>query len=338
MTLTVPTSHDQAGSVWTPPNRILAARVAGQYGLITRAQAVEGGVSRKAVACHLDAGRWVTVHPGVYLTTPGRVDWDVRSMAAVLWAGPGAALVQSSAGYAWGLVRSEPAGLEVVVPAGRRVRDADSVAVTRSRWVAERVDPNAWPHRISATHTVLDLARGQSIDRAVTLAARAVDLQLASPGQIAATLSSRPRQSDRRLLLEILSDVGQGSESAAEVRYVRDVERRHGLPPGRRQASTGTGGRRDVEYEEFGLVVEIDGRVGHQAWASRQKDGRRDRTALVRGRVTVRCFWIDLVPTACALAVDVGTIIRSRGWTGQVRRCGPSCAALRGTLVPSWGA
>lgn len=255
-----------------------------------------------------------------------------------LWAGPGAALVQSSAGYAWGLVRSEPAGLEVVVPAGRRVRDADSVAVTRSRWVAERVDPNAWPHRISATHTVLDLARGQSIDRAVTLAARAVDLQLASPGQIAAALSSRPRQSDRRLLLEILSDVGQGSESAAEVRYVRDVERRHGLPPGRRQASTDTGGRRDVDYEEFGLVVEIDGRVGHQAWASRQKDGRRDRTTLVGGRVTVRCFWVDLVPTACELAVDVGTIIRSRGWTGQVRPCGPTCAALRGTLVPSWGA
>ena len=324
--------------MWTAPDRILAARVAGQFGLVTRAQALGGGVTQKAIECHLRSGRWVAEHPGVYLTTPGRGDWAVRSMGAVLWAGPGAALARASAGYAWGLLRAEPADIEVVVPADRRVRDADRVVVTRSRWVAERVDPHAWPHRISAAHTVLDLARAQPIDRAVTLAARAADLELASPDQVAAALSSRPRQPQRGLLLEILTDIGQGSESAAEVRYVRDVERRHGLPHGRRQAPTGTGGRTDIEYEEYGLLVEIDGRVGHAAWANRQKDGRRDRTALVRGRVTVRCFWPDLVPTACALAVDVGTIMGSRGWTGQVRACGPTCAALRGTSVPSWGA
>ncbi|MDQ6896219.1 MAG: hypothetical protein M3171_06415 [Actinomycetota bacterium] len=189
-----------------------------------------------------------------------------------------------------------------------------------------------------ATHTVFDLAGGKELDRVVTLAARAIDLRLCTSAELARALSDRPRQPARRLLLEVLTDVAAGSESAAEVRYVRDVERRHGLPPGRRQASTGTGGRRDVEYEEYGLVVEIDGRVGHQAWASRQKDGRRDRTALVRGRVTVRCFWIDLVPTACELSVDVGAILQSRGWTGQVRPCGPTCAATRAALLPSAGA
>ena len=324
--------------MWTAPNRILAARVAGQFGLVTRAQALGGGVTAKALECHLSSGRWIRLHPGVYLTAPGRDDWDVRSMAAVLWAGPGAALVRASAGYAWGLVRAEPVALEVVIPGERRVRDAQGVDVSRSRWVAQRVDLGAWPHRISAAHTVLDLSTGRPIDRAVTLAARALDLRVATADQIASALSTRSRQPHRRLLLEILTDVGHGSESAAEVRYARDVERAHGLPRGRRQAPAGDGRRRDVEYEEFGLVVEIDGRIGHQAWASRQRDGRRDRKAAVGGRITVRVFWIDLVPTACELAVDVGAILQSRGWTGQVRACGPTCAVLRGTSLPSWGA
>jgi len=324
--------------MWTPPNRLLAARVAGQFGLVTRAQALGGGVTPKAIECHLDSGRWVRVHAGVYLTTPGRDDWEVRSTAAVLWAGPGGALTGASAGYAWGIIRAEPPLLEVVVPAQRLVQSLPTVAVTRSRYARARVDGSAWPHRIAATHTVFNLAAGKGVDRAVTLAARAVDLRLCTSQELARALSDRPRQAGRRLLNEVLRDVAAGSESAAEVRYVRDVESRHGLPRGRRQAPTGTGGRRDVEYEEFGLVIEIDGRLAHQAWASRQKDGRRDRTALVSGRLTVRCFWVDLVPTACELAVDVGAIMQSRGWTGQVRPCGPTCPVTRAALLPSEGA
>ncbi|MDQ6896218.1 MAG: hypothetical protein M3171_06410 [Actinomycetota bacterium] len=120
--------------MWMPPNRLLAARVAGQFGLVARAQALGGGVTAKALECHLRSGRWVRLHAGVYLTTPGRDDWEVRSTAAVLWAGPGAALARASAGYAWGLVRTEPPLLEVVVPAERMVQSLPAVTVTRSRY------------------------------------------------------------------------------------------------------------------------------------------------------------------------------------------------------------
>jgi very-short-patch-repair endonuclease len=328
----------ESGAVWTAPSRLLAARVAGQFGLVTRAQALGGGLTPKTVECHLSSGRWVRLHPGVYLTTPGRDDWDVRSTAAVLWAGPGAALSGTSAGYAWGLVRAEPQLLEVVVPADRMVRSVPGVDVSRSRYARARVDENAWPHRIGAAHTVFDLARGRPVDRAVTLVARGLDLRLCSTQELVRALSERRRQPGRRVLLEMLRDVEGGAESAAEVRYGRDVERRHGLPRGRRQSPTGAGGRHDVEYEEFGVVVEVDGRMAHEAWVRRQKDGHRDRTALARGRVTVRCFWVDLVPTACALAADVGAVLQSRGWSGRLRRCGPSCTAVRATSLPSVGA
>lgn len=323
--------------MWTARNRILAARVAGQFGLVTRTQALGSGVTPKAVVCHLDAGRWVRIHSGIYQTVPGREGWDVRAMAALLWAGDGALLFRASAGYACGLVRAEPDVVDVAVPAERRVRAADGVQVSRSRRLQGRADPVAWPHRVTAAHTVFDLAVGRPIDDAIALAARALSLRVASPDDLVVALMERPRQPRRALLLEALTDVAAGSESASEVRYVRDVERAHGLPRGRRQAPVGDGRRRDVEYEEFGVVVEIDGRIGHSAWADRQRDARRDRGAATSGRLTLRVFWTDLVPTACGLAGEVAAILTMRGWTDQPRRCGPACL-LRGTSLPAWGA
>jgi hypothetical protein len=226
----------------------------------------------------------------------------------------------------------------VVVPAERRVRDTDGVKVVRSRHVIDRVDPTAWSHRIAAAHTVLDLARDRPLDHAITLAARAIDLGVTSLDQLAAALGTRPRQPDRSVLIEVFADVSAGSESAAEVRYLRHVERAHGLPAGRRQAPVGDGRRRDIEYEDYGLVVEIDGRLNHDGWAARRRDAIKDRAAAATGRVGVHCYWTDLVPTACALALDVAAILRIRGWTGEPRACGLRCSALCGTSVRSWGA
>jgi hypothetical protein len=104
----------------TVSNRILLARIAGQSGLVTRRQALDGGLSRKAIEWRLGTGRWTVVHPGVYLTTPGRSDWDLTAVAALLWAGPGAALFGRSAARAWSLVRRDPAVIEVVIPPTER--------------------------------------------------------------------------------------------------------------------------------------------------------------------------------------------------------------------------
>lgn len=73
-------------------NAITRARVAGQSGVVTRDQALGGGMTRKAIEWQLRRGHWAALHPGVYLTTPGRDDWEVLAVAALLHAGPGAVL------------------------------------------------------------------------------------------------------------------------------------------------------------------------------------------------------------------------------------------------------
>ncbi|GAA6526170.1 hypothetical protein IDVR_19660 [Intrasporangium sp. DVR] len=311
-----------------PMGPLLRARILGQAGLLTRAQALTGGFTAEAIEWKLHRGQWVRVVPGVYLTTPGRDDWEMRAVAALLGAGSGAALFGRSAGHAWGLVKPEPQEIEVVIPAERRVRAPEGVVIRRSRTLTDRIHPTEWPHRVRAEHTVFDLAQGGTFDRAVALAAKAIGLELATPEGLRAALQQRRGQSHARELLDALADVADGAESPAELRYLRDVERAHALPMSRRQVPiSGGGGRRDVEYEEWGLVVEIDGQLGHAAWTARQRDGRRDRKAAVAGKLTVRCHWSDLVPTGCELAADLGAILLARGWAGQLEACGEGCPA-----------
>jgi hypothetical protein len=123
---------------------ITKARIAGQSGLLTRAQARAAGLTERAIDWRLGSGRWSVIHPGVYLTAPGRDDWEMRAVAALLHAGTGAVLSGRSAGHVWGLVRAEPAAIEVSVPWNRIVRAPAGIVVKRGRHVADRTHPTEW--------------------------------------------------------------------------------------------------------------------------------------------------------------------------------------------------
>jgi hypothetical protein len=67
-------------------------------------------------------------------------------------------------------------------------------------------------------------------------------------------------------MLGALGIIADGVHSNLEFRYVRDVERAHGLPAAKRQAKTVRGARSqyiDNLYEAFGVAVELDGRAAH---------------------------------------------------------------------------
>ena len=315
-------------------DRILAARVAGQAGQVTRTQLLGAGWSADAIRWRVSSGRWVQVHRGVYLTTPGRRDWESRVVGALLAVGPPCCLTGASAGQAWGLVARPPdeelhlADVEVLVPMGRNAADLPGVKVRRSRHFGERIHATAWPPRTPVEHTAFDLALGQGADRAITLLAKACQLRLTTEGDLAAALLTRPSQPHRRLLAEALGLIGEGAESAAEVRYARDVEGAHGLPRGERQLPAPGARSRDSAYDGVAVVVEIDGRLGHVGWTGQQRSGRRDRKAATTGLLTVRGGWIDVAVTPCEFAADLALIFRSRGWADRPRSCGPACSVL----------
>lgn len=122
------------------------------------------------------------------------------------------------------------------------------------------------------------------------------------------------------MVLEMLADCAVGVESPLEQRYFRDVERAHGLPVGRRQASLRRGTRVDVSYDEYGLVVELDGVLWHQGLAA-HSDMNRDNLNVLDGRLTLRYGWPAVVDHRCRVASQVVTALRLGGWTGQLSAC-----------------
>jgi hypothetical protein len=179
--------------------------------------------------------------------------------------------------------------------------------------------------------TVVDCAALGPVDDALGFVTTAVRQRLVTARQLGQELDKRRGHPHGRLLREVLGDVADGAESPAEVRYVRDVERAHALPTAERQAASDRGRRRhhDNRYAAYGLIVEVDGRVGHERWEDRVRDGRRDRSVAVDGTLTTRVFWPDVTVGACETARDLARLLRLGGWQAQARPCRRRRCALR---------
>jgi hypothetical protein len=122
-------------------------------------------------------------------------------------------------------------------------------------------------------------------------------------------------------LIGMLADVAEGAESPLELRYLRTVERPHGLPRGERQNSrAGLRYTRDVLYGEFGLLMELDGRDGHSD-VGRFRDMNRENRHALRDELTLLFGWFDVTARACSVALQVFTVLNRRGYENPFRRC-----------------
>ncbi len=315
-----------------------------QCGLLTRRQCLSSGLTDGFIAHRLGTGRWAQAHPGVYLTLPGRADWMVRAMAAFLYAGSYAgarvAFVGPSAQYLWAQLPDPPRTIDLAVPHTRRVAPIPGAALVRRRDFDSVVDDLAYPWRTRTAVTVVDVAVAGSEDAALATVARAVQQCHVTAGQLRSELDRRGPCRHGGLLREVLADVEEGAESTAELRYIRDVERAHALPAGQRQAASRTGAarRHDNRYPAYRVVVEVDGRLGHESWQDRVRDGQRDRQVLPSQGVTLRVYWPDVTLTPCATAVEIGAALSAGGWMDRPRRCRrPGCTVPVPDRERSWG-
>jgi very-short-patch-repair endonuclease len=303
------------------------ALAAVQFGAMSRVQCLGLGMTPGEIRWMVHSGRWQRVHPGVYLTHTGPLTWRPRVSAALLTCGAGAVASHGTAARLHGLSDRDPDQIEVLIPASRRVIRPRRVEVATCSDLARRTAPAGWPSRTTVEDTVLDLAERGNSDNAIAWLSTACQRRRTTTARLAEALDRRMRHRWRGLLADALSDVAGGVESVLEYRYVRRVERPHGLPEARRQRASIIGGRRrrtDNEYEQFGVVVELDGRLGHEGEGA-FRDRTRDNVMTVRGKATLRFGWADVDAQACEVACDVAALLRSRGWYGDLTPCGTGC-------------
>jgi len=187
----------------------------------------------------------------------------------------------------------------------------------------QRVHPIAFPWGTTKAATIVDCAALGSADDAIAWLALGIQRRFVDGLTLDNELQARGKVRHGVLMREVLGDITSGAHSVAEVCYARDVERAHRLPTASRQVPSTVSGRSvlDNEYAEWGVVVEVDGRLGHESWTDRVRDGARDRQLSGQGRVTTRLFWPDVATRPCQSANEIGDLLGSRGWTGRARPC-----------------
>jgi hypothetical protein len=252
--------------------------------------------------------------------------------AAVHLAGRGAALSHETAAELHAITDRPSSLIHVTIPDDRQVKPPRGIVIHRSARIFEAVHPTDLPPRTKITETVLDLTDlAASFDQAFAVACTACQRKLTTPKHLTQAMSRRSRLRWRAELTEALAQIASGVHSLLEYRYVRLVERPHGLPQATRQAEVSTDHRRrhlDNLYETYRLCVELDGQQAHpedQRWA----DQHRINSLTQEGLTVLRYGWADINAAPCETAAQIANVLRTLGWPGEPRRCNPGCPAVR---------
>ena len=269
--------HTRGGlGLTTPSPDALVAAVAGrQHAVVTLLQLLEAGLSRRAIAHRVERGTLHRVHRGVYsVLAPRALSPQGRFLAAVLAAGPGAALSHLSAAKHRGLWRYRLACVEVVASSYRRI---DSVRVHRAR----RLDPR--------DVTVYDGVPITTVARMlVDLAEELTKWELANIIHEAAfreiysqraTCAAIERADGRRVnvlraAMAMHEDGSAGTKSRDELRFLIANERLGNPEPLVNVALNGF--EVDFHWPRLKLALEVDG-PGHARKRTQREDGEKQQ-------------------------------------------------------------
>lgn len=303
-----------------------------QDGVLSHAQLTAGGVTRADLIRMQRRKEIVRVHPRVYVDHTGPLTWHQRAWAAVLYAapayvcGPSVEAPRTEKPLQPGMV---PAPIHVAIDQTRRVMPQPGIVIHR----LTNLETHAYggiPPRLNLEDNALAMAHEarSEIDAVASLAAIA-GRSYVTPDSLRAALKRFPSLRRRAWIAKIIDDLESGTNSVLEHGYLTNVERAHGLPRADRQTvrMTPEGSQfRDVEYAVYGLVVELDGALGHDTWRDQAADADRVLDDLAAtGSVTARLRWHQVFDTPCRTARRIARILTSRGWADSPVPCGDAC-------------
>lgn len=240
--------------------------LARQGGVISRAQALQGGLSPAAWRWRTSTA-WQTPFEGVAVAHTGPLTDEQRSWCAVLAAGAGAALSGDRALAARGWTAA--AGpLDVAVPGGRHVvaRTFPDGTTSRPRRVtdlARLVHPLREPPVVQVRVAALHAAAWAPSDRAAEWRlASVVQQRLTTAASLRAALADLPSLRRHALVGHVLDDVELGAHAQTELDLLALLRRQRLPRPDHLQLrDRDTRGLRylDAWWERQRVAAEVDG-------------------------------------------------------------------------------
>jgi hypothetical protein len=236
--------------------------------VVTRSQALQGGLSHHAISHRIRAGGpWRPLLPAVYLTLTGEATRAQREMAAMLYGGRPTVITGIAAVRRHGLAGTETGLIDILVPASRQCRSVSFVAVHRTKQYPKLITRSGLVQFALPARAVADASRWMHDLREVrALVAGAVQDRKCTVDELIAELRAGPRQGSR-LLREVLAEVTEGVRSAPEAE-LRVLIKKAGLPMPLFNPSLylpdGTFlAKVDAWWPEAGVAIEIDSRRWH---------------------------------------------------------------------------
>lgn len=311
------------------PSRDLRSRAAANCGVVLRRDLLADGIGPNSIQRHVRMRQWQRIFRGAYLLESRPVVWSDRARAALMVCGRDCALGSGTAAHLLGLVSKPPELPQLWTPwsvhhkrTPRFEARRDGYGRLRRRRVVRTESPQVLPLWVTGLEdTVLDTVQAcASPEEAIGILTAANRHWDFSPDEAAVLLGMRRRCRYHELMADFLNDC-RGVESVLEYRFLRDVLQAHGLPTGQRQVVLTGGSRHDVVIAEYGVIIELDGARHHASSEARFRDMQRDNASAVRGYVTLRFGWQDVVGRPCGVAAQIAQVLRQRGWSGGVRPC-----------------
>lgn len=239
-----------------------------QNGVATLSQLREAGVSQDALRWRLGRS-WLLVLPRVVATTRGPLTRHQYLLAALLYAGPDAALSSSSAAAWYGVTAAaSDRRVCVEVPATRAPRSCSYVLVRRTR----HPDPAASQHRgltlVNPGRAVAAAARdAPDLTSCRVLVIEAIQRGIVTVGQVRHEVELGDRRGTRSAR-RALDDAEAGAWSLPESDLLALLGTSRHLPPAwANPLLTAPDGRRlphpDCWLDDVGLAVQIHSRRHH---------------------------------------------------------------------------
>jgi very-short-patch-repair endonuclease/predicted transcriptional regulator of viral defense system len=291
---------------------ICEALAAEQQGLISRAQAIEAGLTKRSIGVRLDKGRWTTVLPSVYRMRPAPVVWLGDLHAAYLWAGPESVISHRSAAALHKLsgYRAGP----VEISCAKRLWRVENVTVHTFK--DDDRPPFQWIEDLPTTRvnrTLWDLAAVEPMARLAQAFDDAYRRDLFALPQMANDLLMRARRGRNgtvkiRTLVASRDAAYALTESELEGRMlgllkplgIDDLEVQHQISDGANQIA-----RVDFASPSRMIVIEVDGWRYHRLRQDLQRDNERERRLTLAGWHVIRFVWDDVVRRPAVVVADV---------------------------------
>jgi Transcriptional regulator, AbiEi antitoxin len=237
----------------------------GQWGVIARWQLEQCGLSAAAISRWTASGKLHGIHPGVYAVGHRALCTEGRLLAAILYAGPGAALSHASAAHWWRLLPYLPQITEVTSP--RRRRSLTDVRVHHLKPV-ERVMHRGLP-LTPVAKTLVDLAAVAPLEQ-IRKAVAEADFQRRLDLEAIDHLTGVGRPGSAKLNRALCLHRPQYARTLSPLEdLLLDLCRRHRLPFPEVNVKL-SGYVVDALWRDERVVVELDGRPAHGTAAQRE--------------------------------------------------------------------